>query len=82
MVRVLADGALESRRVVLCVAGEAEVIADGAEIRRAPIAVDIVAIEAADSAMIHNALHKVVALHPVFVGGEVGVLQEVCDAGL
>src|SRR6185437_14654185 len=39
------------------------------------------AVEAANSPMVHNALHKVVALHPVFVSGEVGVLEEVCDAG-
>ena len=63
-------------------AGEAERIADGAEVRRVLIAVDLVAVEAANSAMVHHALHEVVALHAIFVGGEVGVLEEIGDARL
>ena len=40
------------------------------------------AVEAADLAVVHDALREVVALHAVFVGDEIGVLVEVGGAGL
>src|SRR6185437_3432904 len=45
-------------------------------------AVDLVAVEAADVAVVHDAFREVVALHAIFVRGEVGELVEVGDAGL
>ena len=40
-------------------------------------AVSVVAIETRDPAPIHHALHKVVALHPVFVSGAVGEIKKI-----
>ena len=42
----------------------------------APRAVDVVATEAGDAARIHNALHKVVALHSILVRSPVGEVSE------
>jgi hypothetical protein len=39
--------------------------------------VNAVAIETRDAAPIHHALHKVIALHPVFVGGAVGEIKKI-----
>ena len=38
---------------------------------------NVVAIETRDAATIHHALHKVVALHPVFVGRAVREVKEI-----
>lgn len=35
-------------------------------------------IEAAQLTVIHIALNEVISLHPVFMGGQIGVLIEVC----
>ena len=40
-------------------------------------AVNVVAIETGDAAPIHHALHKVIALHPVFVGGAVREIKKI-----
>ena len=61
---------------------QAYLIATGVEVRDVLVAVDLVAVEAADPAVIHVALHEIVALHTVLVRGEVGELVEVCRAGL
>lgn len=39
-------------------------------------AVHIMAREAGDAATIHHALHKIVSLHAIFVGGAVGIMRE------
>ena len=43
---------------------------------------NLVAVETADFAVIHVALHEIVALHAVLVRGKVGELIEVGNAGL
>ena len=43
-------------------------------------AVDVVAAEARDSALVHHALHEVVSLHAVLVRGAVGEVGEACFA--
>ena len=76
---VLTDSAMQAGGILTGVATEAERISaygksgDGA-------AVHLVAIEAADLAVIHVALHKIVALHAVLVRSEIGELVEVGDA--
>ncbi len=78
---VLGDRAGEAGWILVRVAFEAEFVAGLEEVGPVLVAVDLVAIEAADLAMVHVALDEVVALHAVLVGGEVGVLQEVGGAG-
>jgi len=39
-------------------------------------------IEAANLPVIHIALHEVISLHPVLVRCEIGILEEICCAGL
>src|SRR5579863_5059713 len=46
---------------------EAERVTGNHQIRAIRIAVDIVTVEAAQPAMVHHTLHKVVALHPILV---------------
>ena len=77
MVRVLLDAG--GMRTILCVgavAGQAKRIARLAHHRRVFRAVRIVATETRDAARIHQALHEIVALHAVLVGGAVGKMRE------
>src|SRR3978361_1636707 len=46
------------------------------------IAVDLMAIRAADLAMVHIALNEVVPLHPILWCCHIGVLIKVCRPGL
>lgn len=48
-----------------------------AQLRVISSAVNVVAVETGDAATIHNALHKVIALHSVLVGGTIRVVKEV-----
>ena len=62
------------------VAVEAKIVGRLAELRVVVGAVDIVAGEAGYAAAVHHALHEIVALHAVFVGGAVGIVREGCLA--
>ena len=77
VVRVLFEcggaGAVERERTV---AVEADLVAGLAELRVTVGAVDIVATEARYTAAVHYALHEIVALHAIFVGGAVGEMGE------
>ncbi|MBB5319319.1 hypothetical protein HDF09_004025 [Edaphobacter lichenicola] len=77
MVSVLAHRPFEPGRIFLRVAGQADRIADRNEVRGVLITVYLMAVETADLPVIHLALDEVVALHPVFVRGQVGKLIEV-----
>lgn len=63
-------------------AAEAKFVASSDQIGWILIAVHLVAIEAAQPAVIHGALDEVVALHAVLVGGAVGKVVEVLRAEL
>jgi hypothetical protein len=78
---VLGDGTFEACYVLSCVALQADLIAAGVEVGGVLVVVDLVAVEAADLAMVHITLHEIVALHAVFVRGKVGELEKVCCAG-
>ena len=59
------------------VAVEAEFVGGFDKLRVIIGSVHIVTTEACDAAPIHDALHEIVALHPVLVGGAVGEVVEV-----
>ena len=46
---------------------QTERVAGNDEVGTVRIAVNLVAIETAQSSMVHNALHKIVALHPILM---------------
>lgn len=75
---MFADRSLQTCGVVffLCVASEAERISGPDQVGRR-IAVDLMAIEAAELTTVHRALNKVIALHAVIVRGQFGILVEV-----
>lgn len=79
---VILDRPFQSGRIVPVVASETECIPFLNEIRFVLIAVHLMTVEAAHLAVIHGALHKIVALHPVFVRSQIGELIEVRNAGL
>ena len=68
VVSVIRNGAPQTRGIVLVVTPEAESVALLDEIGLVLVAVDLVAIKAADLAVIHVALDEIIALHPVLVG--------------
>src|SRR3569832_2245376 len=72
---------MQTRRILLCVATETEGVSADWEIGNSA-AVHLMTVEAAELAVVHVALHEIVALHPILVRGEVGVLEEVGGAGL
>ena len=82
VVGVIRNGALQTGGVVLVVAPEAESITLLDQIGFVLVAVNLVAVEAADLAVIHVALDKIIALHAVFVSREVCKLIKVCGAWL
>lgn len=61
------------------VAIEAKLLGGLAQLRVIAGAVNVVAVETGDAARIHHALHKIVALHAVFVGS---AFREVIEIGL
>ena len=71
VVRVLANSSAETGWVASRVAGKTKRISSDRKIRRITVAVDLVAIEAAEAAVVHHALREVVALHPVFMRARV-----------
>src|SRR3954452_16900484 len=48
------------------------------EVSRILCSVHVMAARAHDSSCVHNTLHKIVALHPVFVRGSVREMRESC----
>src|SRR5665213_710692 len=81
VVRVFGNSPLQPGGIHGVVARQAERVASGDDAGGVVVAVDVVAVEAAQLAVVHGALHEVVALHAVFVGGHVGELEEVGHAG-
>jgi hypothetical protein len=65
--------AVERERAV---AVEADLVAGLAELRVILGAVNVVTAEAGDAAAVHHALHEVISLHAVFVGGAIGEMRE------
>src|ERR1700733_6511167 len=82
VVGVLRDGALQPRGILLRMTGEAELVASGDQVRGISIAVHLVAVEAAEAAVVHGALDEVVALHAILVGTAVGKEVKVLRAEL
>ena len=56
---------------------KAEGIGGLPQLRVVRCTVNVVAIETRNATTIHHALHKVVALHPVFVGRAVGEIKKI-----
>jgi len=81
MMRVLAHCSPKSRGILLTVAAQTKCIPAHRQIGNSA-AVYLMAIEAADFAMVHVALHEIVALHPVLVRREICILKEIRSAGL
>jgi hypothetical protein len=77
MMCVLADGSLESSRVVFGVAEKADCIANGYKIGCVLVAVNLMAIEAPDLAVVHGALNEVIPLHPILVRCQLCILVKV-----
>ena len=82
VVGVLGDRGFKASWVVGVMALKAEKVSDPAHTCDVGGAVDLMAVEAANLAVVHIALDEVVALHAVLVRGQVGVLKEVRDSGL
>ena len=80
VMRMFADRAAQTCGILLVVAGEAELVSTEGKIGDS-VAVDLVAIEAAHLAVIHETLHKIIALHAVLVRSEIGKLKEIGGAG-
>ena len=74
VVSVFAYRAAQSRSILFVVTKQAKRIARHGQIRWVRIAVNLVAIKTSQTAMVHVALDKVVALHPVLVRSHVGIL--------
>ena len=68
VVRMFADGPFQPGGIILRVAAETESIAPFSEIRLVLVAVNLMAVEAANLAVVHVALHEIIALHPVLMG--------------
>jgi len=81
VVSVLTHRSAQAGWILFGVAAETECVAADGEIGNSA-GVDLMAIEAADLAVIHVALHEIISLHAVFVGGEIGVLEEVRNSRL
>lgn len=77
VVRMLADRAVQAGGVFRVMTAQTKLVSGSNQIGRVLIAVHVVAIEAADVAVIHHALREIVALHPVFVRGAVGPIKEI-----
>ena len=56
---------------------EAELVGGFAQLRGVVRSVDVVAGGAGYAVTVHDALYKIVALHPVFVSRAIGEVQEV-----
>jgi len=82
VMRVLTDSSFEARWVLLCVAAETESVPLFNQVGLILIVVDIVAIKTTKLAVVHVALHEVIALHSVLVRGQVGKLIEICRSRL
>ena len=77
MMRVLLDGGCVRPVLrVRAVARETHLARRLAQLRRVGGAVDVVATEAGDAAIVHQALHEIVALHAVLMGGSVREMRE------
>src|SRR4249919_2355345 len=74
MVRVFAYRAAQSGGILFCVAREAQGIAWHHQIRCVRVIVNLVAVKAANAAMVHVALNEVVTLHPILVPCQVSIL--------
>ena len=79
---VIRNGALQTRGVVLVVTSEAESVSLLDQIGLVLVAVNLVAVEAADLPVIHVALYEIITLHSVLVSRKVRKLIEVCGAWL
>ena len=77
VMRVRAYRTFQSSRILRTVAGETKRIAFRNKVRFVAVAVNVVAIEAANFAMVHRALNEIVPLHAIFVSSEVGKLIEI-----
>jgi len=60
------------RRVAL----QTELVGGLAKLRVVFGAVHVVAAKTGDSAAVHDALHKIISLHAIFMGGAVGVMRK------
>ena len=80
VMRMFTDRAAQAGGILLVVAGEAEFVSTDGKIGDC-FAVDLVAIEAAHLAVIHETLHKIIALHAVFMPREIGKLKEIVGSG-
>ena len=74
VVRVFAYRAAESGGILFRVAKEAQGIAWPHQIRCVRVTVNLMAVKAANAAMVHVALNEVVTLHPILVRCHVGIL--------
>ena len=82
MMRMFRNGPLQPGWIRRGVARQAKRVALRNHARGVLVAMHVVAIEAAQLPVVHGALHKVVALHPVLVRRHVSILIEVGYAGL
>ena len=81
VMRMFADCSAQACGILFVVTGEAELVSTEGQIGDS-FAVDLVTIEAAHLAVIHQTLDEIIALHAVFVRGEIGKLEEIGSAGL
>lgn len=82
MMRMFGDRGAQACGIVLGVTAEAKLIASCNQIGRVAAAVNVMAIETAEAAMVHVAVHEVVALHPVLMRSAVRPVIEVLNTKL
>lgn len=82
MMRMFSDRGAQACGIVVGVTAEAKLISGCDQVGRVATAVNIMAIKTAETAMIHVAVHEIVALHPVLVRSAVRPVIEVLNTKL
>ena len=82
MMRMFSDRGAQACRIVLGMTAEAKLIARCNQIGRVAAAVNVMAIETAEAAMVHVTVYEIVALHPVLVRSAVRPVIEVLNTKL
>ena len=82
MMRMFSDRGAQACGIVLGVTAKAKLISGCNQVGRVAAAVNVMAIETAEAAMVHVAVHEIVALHPVLVRSAVRPVIEVLNTKL
>jgi hypothetical protein len=82
MMRMFRNRGAQACGIVLSVTAKAKLISGCNQVGRVSVAVNVMAIETAEAAMVHVAVHEIVALHPVLVRSAVRPVIKVLNTKL